>query len=437
MRTYKAALLACALFYIGAVPADGQVAGISPKAFGSKARREPVSAASSLPATGNSVGDDRLVLDTLTYYAWNGSAWVAAGGAGSVGPQGEPGPEGPEGPPGEDGADGAPGATGPQGPAGATGPQGPTGPAGSAGAAATIAVGSTTTGAPGSSAAVVNAGTSSAAVLDFTIPRGDTGATGAQGPQGTTGATGATGPTGPAGPVAGSTTQVIFNDAGAAAGDADLTWDKTGNLLKLGGGPQARGASGVFEIRNSGNTDYAPVGAEFFGAISVGNYQAKMHNYAVVLGATGKLTYSSLTNLGGVTTGDVALERAGTSLLKVTDGGTGQGSLQLAKTINYVQALTIADNGNGGTRAAGTLTPATSYALVTCNDAQGCDVAISETGALDGQILRVVCATANVCGFADTSGVTEMAGNFDMGQWDVISFVYSADRWTEASRSNN
>jgi trimeric autotransporter adhesin len=59
---------------------------------------------------------------------------------------------------------------------GATGPQGPAGPSG---AAATVAVGTTTTGAAGTSAAVNNSGTSSAAVLNFTIPRGDTGAPGA------------------------------------------------------------------------------------------------------------------------------------------------------------------------------------------------------------------------------------------------------------------
>jgi len=49
---------------------------------------------------------------------------------------------------------------------------------GSNGAAATIAVGTVTTGAAGSSASVSNVGTSSAAVFNITIPRGDTGATG-------------------------------------------------------------------------------------------------------------------------------------------------------------------------------------------------------------------------------------------------------------------
>ena len=53
--------------------------------------------------------------------------------------------------------------------------------AGSQGPAATVEVGTVTTGAAGSSASVVNSGTSSAAVLDITIPRGNTGATGNNG----------------------------------------------------------------------------------------------------------------------------------------------------------------------------------------------------------------------------------------------------------------
>lgn len=55
-------------------------------------------------------------------------------------------------------------------------PRGNTGLPGTDGAAATIAVGTVTTGAPGSSAVITNAGTSSAAVFNFTIPRGDPGA---------------------------------------------------------------------------------------------------------------------------------------------------------------------------------------------------------------------------------------------------------------------
>ena len=58
------------------------------------------------------------------------------------------------------------------------------------GAAATIAVGTTTTGAAGSSASVTNSGTSSAAVFNFTIPKGDKGDTGDPGNPGAPGADG-------------------------------------------------------------------------------------------------------------------------------------------------------------------------------------------------------------------------------------------------------
>jgi hypothetical protein len=77
------------------------------------------------------------------------------------------------------GTPGPTGATGPQGPAG---PQGPQGATGLNGTAATISIGSTTTGAAGSSASVTNSGTTSAAVLNFTIPQGATGPAGPAAP---------------------------------------------------------------------------------------------------------------------------------------------------------------------------------------------------------------------------------------------------------------
>lgn len=94
-------------------------------------------------------------------------------------------------------------------PAGEQGPQGDPGPAGADGAAATIAVGSVTTGEAGTQASVTNAGTSSAAVLNFTIPRGakgDKGDTGDAGPQGEQG------PVGPAGEYTAGTGITISGD---------------------------------------------------------------------------------------------------------------------------------------------------------------------------------------------------------------------------------
>jgi len=59
-----------------------------------------------------------------------------------------------------------------QGPKGDTGNPGPAGATGPAGSAATVTVGSTLTGAAGSPAIVTNSGTTSAAILDFSIPQG-------------------------------------------------------------------------------------------------------------------------------------------------------------------------------------------------------------------------------------------------------------------------
>ena len=124
-------------------------------------------------------------------YVWNGSAWIDCGNV--QGPKGDKGDtgskgdaftyadftqeqlaslKGPKGDKGDTGAKGSTGATGAQGP---QGPQGVQGPAGNA---ATITIGSVTTSAPGTSAQVTNSGTSSAAVLDFVLPKGKDGADG-------------------------------------------------------------------------------------------------------------------------------------------------------------------------------------------------------------------------------------------------------------------
>lgn len=96
----------------------------------------------------------------------------AQGPKGDTGPQGEPGAKGDTGPEGPQGPQGEPG---PQGVQGEQGPQGSTGETGPAGQAATITIGTTTTGEPGTEAHVTNSGTAQDAILNFTIPKGEPG----------------------------------------------------------------------------------------------------------------------------------------------------------------------------------------------------------------------------------------------------------------------
>jgi len=71
--------------------------------------------------------------------------------------------------------------------------KGDTGPAGATGSAGTVTIGTTVTGSAGGNASVSNSGTSSDAVLSFTLPKGASGTAGIQGSIGLTGATGAAG----------------------------------------------------------------------------------------------------------------------------------------------------------------------------------------------------------------------------------------------------
>ncbi len=154
----------------------------------------------------------------------------------------------------------------------------------------------------------------------------------------------------------------------------------------------------------------------------------------------------------GVTNTGVILFNAVTS----TDGATGTLAAPTANPLFTVRALatdkfhigfggavidtpdtlTVADNG-GGTNATGTLNPASGYMRCTCNDANGCDITVGETNVRDGQNLDIVCTAATACNFADTAGVTELAGAFACGQYDTLTLKYYSDRWVEMNRSNN
>lgn len=162
-----------------------------------KGRYDSVSALKSAHPKGKD-GDAYMV--GVNLYAWSGSEWIDCGNIqGPQGIKGESGPQGPQGLKGETGPQGIQGEkgerglqglqgvpgekgdTGPQGDVGPQGPQGKQGATGAAGVAATIKVGTVTTGAAGTAAKVVNSGTTSAAVLDFTIPQGARGEKGEQG----------------------------------------------------------------------------------------------------------------------------------------------------------------------------------------------------------------------------------------------------------------
>jgi hypothetical protein len=153
------------------------------------------------------------------------------------------------------------------GPQGEQGEQGDQGIQGEPGPANSLSVGTVTTGNAGSSASVTITGTSPTQTINFTIPRGDTGATGAtgstgpqgdQGPQGETGPQGATGPQGTGVNILGSYSSLSALQSAhptGSAGDAYLVngdlyvWStNTSSWLDVGNiqGPQGdQGPQGI------------------------------------------------------------------------------------------------------------------------------------------------------------------------------------------------
>jgi len=129
-----------------------------------------------------------------------------------------------------------------------------------AGGGATVTVGTTTTGAAGTNASVTNSGTSTAAVLNFTIP---------QGAQGPVGATGATGPQGPAGN--------SFNLAAVA----QLRWGYSGmNAYTLGTSPYGVAFDGTnIWVTNQGSNNVTKVAAST--GATVGTYAVGRNPYGV------------------------------------------------------------------------------------------------------------------------------------------------------------
>jgi hypothetical protein len=184
-------------------------------------------------------------------------------------------------------------------------------------------------------------------------------------------------------------------------------------------------SSSVVDLTLSGNDMTASGTGQSFNIVSATNDATTSSTVAAI-------TLSTSTN---VTAGDLVLEvndSAAASLLSVTEQGD---VYQLGRSIS-TSTLTVADSGDGSA-AAGTVTPSADVVVVTCSDSDGCTMTMSETGAITGSRITITNTSANTATFADSAGVSEIAGSFAAGQYDTITLVYAGSTWIEVSRSNN
>ena len=205
---------------------------------------------------------------------------------------------------------------------------------------ATIQVGVTSTGAPGTAAVVTNRGSNTAAVLDFTIPRGDRGPAGVPGAPGAAGAPGANGKT------------IRSGASGPSAGDGvdgDFFINTSTNMLF---GPKAVGnwpATGVSLVGPAG-----PIGPSGTRSIAV-----DINNKSVPFGFHQLLGSYTLTNSEGIVAKvgsftNIAMKMPGEQVPRqvvVITGGTGQLFFPTAKctgNVGYVSGSSLSYNDSNG-----------------------------------------------------------------------------------------
>ena len=217
----------------------------------------------------------------------------------------------------------------PRGDVGATGAQGAqgnsvTGATGAAGAAATIAVGSVTTGSAGSSVAIVNAGSSSAATFNFTIPRGDTGASGSTGNTGSTGASGA------AATIAVGSVTTLSAGASATVANAGSSSAATFNFGIPTGATGASGSNGSNGSDGSDGAAGQSVTSVSVSAVAAGGTPTSSYNTgtgALALGiVTGNTGATGAQGPAGSGSGDLL---ASNNLSDLANAGTGRTNLGL------------------------------------------------------------------------------------------------------------
>lgn len=276
---------------------------------------------------------------------------------------------------------------------------------------ATVTVGATTTGAPGSAASVNNSGTPSAAVLSFTIPAGAPGATG---PAMLLGAPVATSAALPATGVAG--------EAHLAEDTGDIwSWDVATSQW-VNGGP-IRGAAGTAATVAVGTTATLAVGAPAT-VNNSGTASAAVLNFGLPQGAPGPANSLAI---GTVTTGaagsaaSATIDGAAPSQtlnLTIPQGQTGTGTPGTAATVSVGTVTTLAAGSsatvvNGGTTSAAVL----NFGLPQGSDGSPTAFELRGTGSPYGTVTP---ASAGIY-YTDTAGTT--------GAWRWLSTGTTNTSW--------
>lgn len=105
-------------------------------------------------------------------------------------------------------------------------------------------------------------------------------------------------------------------------------------------------------------------------------------------------------------------------------------------TLNGQLSHSVVDSGDGSAAVYSlVVTPGVSVATLDCLDADGCEVTLSETAAIPGQRLVILCtgATAGATTLKHSAGVVNLYNSVDraLALGDAIEVVYIASTWSQ------
>jgi hypothetical protein len=161
------------------------------------------------------------------------------------------------------------------------------------------------------------------------------------------------------------------------------------------------------------------------------------------LAVDGTLSVDAVTVDADVTVGEnVAVTGAVTadSMSSATTIGSNGNITTVALFVVTPTEQTIADSGDGSA-AAGTILATAGRVHVTCADADGCALTLSETSAANGSTLTIVnVGASNSLTIADSANVQETTGALTLGQRDNVTFCYvnnTITTWVQCGPVNN
>ncbi len=220
--------------------------------------------------------------------------------------------------------------------------------------------------------------------------------------------------------------------------DGDTTFPSISFLNSPGMGFYRAGTN-VIGIKLGSNTYYkwAFSGIWFKGNNSAGGGVAAYGADATTPSLSPNASNDPDTGIGTAGVDQLSLISGGVECMRLSEATTCTNTIN-GLIINPPQAVTCTA---GGGVSALTITPTSSYVEITNSDADGCNITMSETGMVAGNVvtLCVVSNAGSTVNFADTPGVTELAGAFTANIDDCIVLRYgNPGTWREQSaRSAN